>query len=266
MTSRRRFFALATVLLAVPPMASAQDFLRAVSPDPRASDEGWGPTRVAARLGPPVDPTASALDRPGQVIVAGGEGRAATDCQFERGCGDGVFACGTTSVQVLAGAYFSGRPGPRVPAFNYVPVSVRFGCMLTDAADGWWGRGNWECVCDNTVAAITSDYGNWFAGQSYLLRYNFLEPSCPVVPYHQFGAGWVINDAYKDQTQHAIGQSFEFYLHYEIGLKYFVAPNISLDVEAGIQHISNGGMADRNLGVNAFGGQVGFTYYFPPGR
>jgi hypothetical protein len=138
--------------------------------------------------------------------------------------------------------------------------------MLTDPADGWWGRGNWECICDNTAAAIISDYGHWFAGQSYLLRYNFLAPVCPVVPYHQLGAGWVINDAYKDQNQHAIGQALEFYLHYEIGLKYFVAPNMSLDIECGIQHISNGGLANRNLGVNAFGAQIGVTYYLPAGR
>jgi hypothetical protein len=49
----------------------------------------------------------------------------------------------------------------------------------------------------------------------------------------------------------------------EIGVKYFVAPNLSLDLEAGIQHMSNGGMANRNLGVNAFGAQVRLTYYFP---
>ncbi|HKB00851.1 MAG TPA: acyloxyacyl hydrolase [Gemmataceae bacterium] len=265
MTSRRRMLVLATVLLAAS-AATAQDFFRAVSPDLRASDDGWGPTRVAARLGAPVDPTASALDRPGRVTVAGGEGPTVTDCQFDRGCGDGVFAYGTTSVQFLAGTYFSGRPGPRVPSFSYIPVSVRFGWMATDPTDHWWGRGNFEWICDTTGAAIISDYGHWFAGQSYLLRFNFVEPGATVVPYNQLGAGWVLNDAYRDQTQKPIGAFFEFYLHYEVGVHCFVAPNLSLDVEGGIQHISNGNTAGRNLGVNAFGGAIGFTYYFPAGR
>jgi hypothetical protein len=135
--------------------------------------------------------------------------------------------------------------------------------MLTDPEDYPWGRGNLECLCDLTGAAITSDYGSWLAGQTCFLRYNFLDLGTCVVPYHQLGFGWILTDAYQNRSQKAIGQMFEFHVHYEIGVKYFVAPNLSLDFEAGIQHMSNGGMANRNLGVNAFGGQVGLTYYFP---
>ena len=49
-------------------------------------------------------------------------------------------------------------------------------------------------------------------------------------------------------------------------MKYFVSRNLSLDLEAGFQHISNANSADRNFGVNALGAQVGFTYYFPWGQ
>jgi hypothetical protein len=45
-----------------------------------------------------------------------------------------------------------------------------------------------------------------------------------------------------------------------------VAPNLSLDVEGGIQHLSNGGLARRNYGINAVGAAVGLTYYFPCGQ
>jgi hypothetical protein len=257
MSSRRVFLTLASVLIAFSAPANAQDFFRAVSPDLYPGDDGWAPTRPAAYLGPP--------EAAGRATVGGEPGPAPAGCPPEAGCSDGPFACGTSSVQFLAGAYFSSRPGPRVPAFDYVPVSVRFGWMDADPADHWWGRGNFEWICDTTIAAITSNYGSWFAGQAYLLRFNFVEPGSSIVPYNQLGAGWVINDAYKDHTQRAIGQAFEFYLHYEIGVHYFVAPNMSLDVEGGIQHISNGGLAGRNLGVNAFGGALGFTYYFPAG-
>jgi hypothetical protein len=36
----------------------------------------------------------------------------------------------------------------------------------------------------------------------------------------------------------------------------------SLDIEGGIQHISNADMATRNAGVNCLGGSVGLTFSF----
>jgi hypothetical protein len=177
-----------------------------------------------------------------------------------------LFQPGATSTQVLAGAYFSIALGPRSRAFNYVPVSVRQGVMLTAPEDHWWGHGNYECLFDLTFASITSKYGSWFAGPSFFLRANWVEPDCPVVPYIQIGTGAVLNDAHEDQSQHAIGQILEFYQHLEVGAKWFVTPDLSLDIEGGIQHLSNGGLARRNYGVNMLGVAIGFTYYFPAGR
>src|SRR5262245_56785557 len=76
-----------------------------------------------------------------------------------------------TSIQVLQGAYFNGRLGPRIPTFNYLFLSVRHGWNLgnpmgPNAPIG----GNWEFLSDLTGAAITSSYGNWFAGLSFFLR------------------------------------------------------------------------------------------------
>ena len=73
----------------------------------------------------------------------------------------------------------------------------------------------------------------------------------------------MLTDANKDQGQHAIGQSIEFYQHVEVGVKCFLTPSLSLDLEGGIQHLSNGGLANRNYGMNAVGGGIGLTYYFP---
>ena len=57
---------------------------------------------------------------------------------------------------------------------------------------------------------------------------------------------------------------FELEAHAQIGLRYFISDNWSLDIEGGYQHISNAGMASRNAGVNAgLGGQRGVTYHFP---
>jgi hypothetical protein len=171
-----------------------------------------------------------------------------------------------TSLQVLQGAYFSTSLGPSIPTFNYLPVSVRYGWNLGNpmGADAL-GGGTWEFLTDVTGATIISNYGHWLAGTSAFLRYNFWDPGSPIIPYCQGGAGVVLNDAYHDRDQRAVGQAAEFYLHAEVGLKCMIAPNLSLDVEGGLQHISNGGLASRNFGVNALGGSVGLTYYFPWG-
>jgi hypothetical protein len=178
---------------------------------------------------------------------------------------DALFRPGATSSEVRGGAYYNVNLGPRIPAFNYVPVSIRQGLMLTCPTDHFWGYGNYECLLDLTGAAITSTYGHYFVGPSFYLRANWITGTC-AVPYFQLGTGAVWNDAFKDQSQRAIGEGLEFYQHVELGLKYFVAPNMSLDLEGGLQHLSNGGLARRNFGMNALGATVGFTYYLPTGQ
>jgi hypothetical protein len=240
----------------------------AAARDPRMPswlEEGAGviPAGGTAGSWPPGAP--SPVDRAGHATFGEG-GYSTSACLFDQWGEDGVFACGSTSTQLLLGGYFSGKPGPRVPQFNYLLATVRYGWMLTCPEDNWYGRGNYEFLLDLSGAAVTSGgYGDYFAGPSFLLRYNFVHPGAAIVPYHQVGAGIVYTDAYKDRTQRAIGQQWELYLRYELGLRYFVAPNLSLDVEGGFHHMSNAGQADRNYGVNAWGGQVGLTYYFPWG-
>jgi hypothetical protein len=244
--SRRWCKAILTVILvAVPQLARAEDSV--------------GGTRGLALLG---DGPVAGLFQSGAESAAG----PATPVTVAPTCGADPFAAGATSTQVLGGAYFSAAIGPRIPFFNYVPLSVRSGMMLTSPEDHWWGRSNCECLVDLTGALITSKYGNWFAGPTFFLRANWLEFGSTFVPYTQVGAGGVINDAYKEPNQHAIGEAFEFYLHWEWGVRCFVAPNLSLDVEGGLQHISNGGLASRNYGMNAFGAAVGLTYFFPWGQ
>ena len=97
------------------------------------------------------------------------------------------------------------------------------------------------------------------------LAYNFARPDSELVPYAQLGLGFAFNDAYKDKEQHAIGAHTEFIAHLEVGSRYFVSDNWSLDVEGGVQHISNSNTAGRNLGVNAYGIALGLTYYLPSG-
>lgn len=275
MTRRRRYLAVVAALFALPAAMTAQDGFGTVAP-PVPSGPPLPPPPADVRRstwvedGPAVQPTAGwgpgagALAAPDTAWPVKQSGSA---CQFDSP--DPTHHWLPTEpvwVQVLQGAYFSSALGPAIGTVNYLPVSIRHGWDLGNpyALSGLI-PGNWEFVLDVTGAAIMSSYGNWFAGSSVFVRYNWADPGSPFVPYAQVGAGAFVNDAYREQTQRAIGQALEFCLHAQLGLKCFVAPNLSLDIEGGFQHISNAGLADRNAGVNAFGGSVGFTYYLPWG-
>ena len=271
MMRRSRFFALAVAV-------SAAQMTYGQRPGGGPPPIPTGPPLVVPAAEPPgqtwieggsaVVPAEAAVGGPhgfvaGDAPWPGPAGRFGSACSFEIDDGSNGIFPNPTSSQVLFGSYFTARIGPPVPDFNYLSVSVRHGWDLgrlpgaDPAVPGYW-----EFLTDVTGAAVTSSYGNWFAGTSFLLRYNWAERGSFLVPYTQGGVGGIFTDAYKDPFQRAIGQSFEFRLHAEVGLKCFVAPNLSVDIEGGLQHISNANMASRNLGANALGGSVGLTYYF----
>src|SRR5262245_44535931 len=89
-------------------------------------------------------------------------------------CVELAFREGSTSTQFLAGFYASGMWGPRSRQYNFVPVSVRQGVMVTSPEDHWWGRGNYECLFDLTGAMVTTNYGNWFVGPTFYARANWI--------------------------------------------------------------------------------------------
>jgi hypothetical protein len=275
MTRRRRFLALAAALIALPGATFAQSRSDGAPPIP---------------TGPPLEPPPAETRRPtwledgptvipasgtsGPRVIAGEDTawpvtHAGSACNFDAPDPHvGWLFSEPTSVQVLFGTYYSSKLGPGISTFNYLPLTIRHGWDLGNPAGPTSPvPGNWEALLDFTGAAITSSYGNWFAGTSLLFRYNWTDPGSTLIPYCQGGPGIILNDAYRDRDprQRAIGQMLEFYLHAEVGLRWLVAPNLSVDIEGGLQHISNACLAPRNAGVNAVGGSVGFTYYFPWG-
>jgi len=189
-----------------------------------------------------------------------------SSCDFNPWCGDNLFSPDFHSLQILGGMYASTSLGPEIPAFNFIPLTVRKGWMLTaPGVNDHIFQGNWECLAGFTVAAITSSYGHLAASPTVHLRRNYLAAGSSIVPYTQLGVGLFISDAYKDRTQRAIGQGCEFTLQAQWGVRWFVTSTMSVDVEMGYQHISNAYQSDRNAGVNAIGAQVGITYHFPWG-
>jgi lipid A 3-O-deacylase len=157
--------------------------------------------------------------------------------------------------QFLSGYSFRNGLGPTVPRFDYVPITTRWGWYLTDPI----APGAISFLFGATNGIVTESFGHYFAGPSIGFRYE-RRPDRDLVPYFQIGSGLAFNDGWKDPNQRAIGSSFEFCDQFELGVRWRIAGNWSLDAEAAYMHISNAGFASRNLGVNNLGLMMGFTY------
>jgi lipid A 3-O-deacylase len=175
-----------------------------------------------------------------------------------------LYAKNRLSAQFVAGALF----GPLsefqdYPTFNYAQTNLRFGWMVDEPSKSrYFGTGNFELLFELTNSIVFEGFGNYVRGFTLLGRYNLLLPDPRWALYFQLGVGAVVNDAYKDMSQSAIGQSVEFTPQASIGLRYFISRNWTLDVEAMLHHISNAYLAERNDGIDSVGGFLGVTYFF----
>lgn len=188
-------------------------------------------------------------------------------CNFNVWCGDDLFTPDFSTVQMLVGGYCSSSSiGPRVPRFDYAAITYRGGLMINapQDTDACW-RGNLELLCDLTAGCVTSNYGNYIFGPAMIGRYNFVQPNASLIPYLQFGAGFIVTDADKDQTQNAIGQAFNARLFAGVGVHCLLRENLFLDIEGGYSSISDLGLAERGAGVHSLGVQFGLTYFFRSG-
>jgi len=153
--------------------------------------------------------------------------------------------------------------GPDHDSFNYSLSTIRLGWMLNSPArDGSFLDGNFEAILELSGSAITNDWGTVLIGPTALVRYNFVQPDWPVVPYIQAGAGIIYTDAHEDPSQDEIGQAIEFTPQASIGLRILAGRNWSIETEAIFHHISNASLSPQNDGTNAVGGMIGATYYF----
>lgn len=166
------------------------------------------------------------------------------------------------TASVMSGFYYTSTLGTDVQDMDYVPFDLRLGWRP------WYDREDldeWQRVqllLDLKAAPITSGPGSILAGPSVLFRYDLRDPHRAVLPYFQLGAGIAFTDGDEDETQRAVRSSAEFMMEAQLGLRWRVRENLSIDIEGGVQHISNASGADRNGGVSAYGISIGFTHSF----
>jgi hypothetical protein len=108
------------------------------------------------------------------------------------------------------------------------------------------------------AADIYHGPGNYIAGATLWLRYNFVPEGWKFVPYIEGGGGGTSLDIPHNYD----GKDFNFNLEAAVGFRYFIMPRCSLNAEYRFQHISNADLWDKNIGVNASGPSVGVSLFF----
>jgi opacity protein-like surface antigen len=173
---------------------------------------------------------------------------------------DDNFHRGRFESSLSGGPMFSpiGSPQSR-PTVNYAVGSLQLGYMLTEPpAGGGFLRGNLELSLEGFGDAIWKGQGNYIAGETLWIRYNFLPRDWCVVPYAQAGAGFVLTDT----DRYLVGENFNFNLDLALGARYFIAPRWAVNLEYRFQHISNANLGPKNVGINAQGPILGVSWFF----
>lgn len=145
------------------------------------------------------------------------------------------------------------------PTENYAGPIAQIGYMLNSLGsdvEGW--RGNFEVAGELFGGGIFKGKGHYVGNATFWLRYNLIPPHCKLVPYFQVGAGVTFTDA----DQSSFGQVFNFNEGVAVGVRYFITPRCSVNGEYRLHHISNAGLAEHNLGINAQGAVVSVSWYF----
>ena len=150
----------------------------------------------------------------------------------------------------------------RRPQIDDVGAHLRLGWMLTSpGSDGFW-RGNLEILVSAQGSAVVVGPGSFFAGGSFLLRRNFVRSGARFVPYAQLEVGALHNDVHDNPDQRVVGQSFEFELGGGVGSRVLIRDAWAVYGEVDYRHVSNGGLAARNLGLNSVGALIGIARFF----
>lgn len=139
-------------------------------------------------------------------------------------------------------------------------VMPRVGLVLTDPLGTSWWQGNIEFLVEPVFARFTKPFAAEAAGGTFVLKYNFLAFG-RWMPFWDAGAGMIwTNLAPRIPEQ---STQFEFTLQTGPGVHYFVTDKLTWTMGVRLHHISNGGLGDRNTGINGVLPYVGLSFFTP---
>ena len=176
--------------------------------------------------------------------------------------GENTIKHGTVEIGLQTGYWqaFTGLGNAVSSNRSAVFVLPQIGYVFTDKIEAGLLSGAFEVLFEPVGAHFFQPFSATLLGGSGVLRYNFLAFG-PVVPYWDFGAGMAWTDLAPRIPEEST--PFEFLLETGPGLQIFLTETLAIGGAVRLHHISNAGIGDRNTGINAVLGTIGFSIYFP---
>ena len=152
---------------------------------------------------------------------------------------------------------FNNQPSQNRSAIFFLP---KWGLVFTDEFDAQLLSGNFEFFIEPLAAHFYEPFSASGFGATINIKYNFLRFG-RWMPYWDAGAGMMWTD-YAPRIPE-ISTPFEFVLQTGPGVHYFLTDKLSLVGGIRFHHISNSGLGERNIGLNSWLFNFGFSFFSP---
>ena len=147
----------------------------------------------------------------------------------------------------------------RDPSTHYLELTkIYYGWMLGDTmGQSHWWRGNWELLEEIFAGEQSYPKSRYEVGETTVLRYNFITGT-RWVPFIDGGFGAMGTDIGHPN----LGSTFEFNEYAGAGVDYFWRTNSALSLQYRFTHVSDGGIAAPNGGLNQHILYAGLSWFF----
>lgn len=169
---------------------------------------------------------------------------------------------GTLEFGLLTGYWQGNNAFGNEPSANRSALYVlpQMGYVLTDEIGHGGLAGNLEVLVEPMAAHYFQPFSASAFGGSLVLKYNFLAFGA-WMPFWDAGAGMLWTDLAPRIPEQST--QFNFILETGPGVSYFVSRNTALTIGVRFHHISNAGIGNRNIGLNACLFNLGLSFFTP---
>jgi len=169
---------------------------------------------------------------------------------------------GTLEYGLLGGFWKGSDIFDNAPSSNRRAIYIlpQLGQVLTDEIGGGVVAGNVELLLEPMAAHYYEPFSASAFGGSLVLKYNFLSFG-RWMPFWDGGAGMLWTDLAPRIPEQST--QFNFILQTGPGVSYFVSEKWAITAGFRFHHISNSGIGERNIGLNAWLLNLGVSFFSP---
>ena len=173
-----------------------------------------------------------------------------------------VVAKGTVEYGLLGGFWRGSDVFKNAPSSNRRAIYImpRLGQVITDDLASGVMAGNVEIFFEPMAAHYYEPFSASAFGGSLMLKYNFLSFG-RWMPFWDGGAGMLWSDLAPRIPEQS--KKFNFVLQTGPGVSYFVSERWAITTGLRFHHISNAGLGERNVGLNAWLFTLGVSFFSP---